>query len=229
MGLLPHLLPDMSPSQTGGHATSSAALGGKIRDKPGLGPRRNAGGRSPGGEIGARFSCRRDPVKTFAIHAKDRLGKLELWSCRICSSPKPRCSRDICSACGCLRMRRTADDETPPEKFNLSAKAATCGHAFGLRYSSHPFRTSCEARLGQAIPLRTSRGCLRRNPEVRGRIRRLPGDAASRRIERNVAGPQRPTATRILTSRLAPIFSAHDTLFTSGSLGRYCTHDPLPS
>ena len=222
MGLLPHLLPGYVSVSDGRTRDKFGKLwGGKIRDKPGLDARGMLAAAAQG-KLRALYVVGANPVKTFAIDAKARLGKLELLVVQDLFLTETAMLADIVLPAAAAYEKNGTMTNTAGEVQLVRKGGDVMGTRSDfdiLRILSHQL---AKHGLGQAIPLRT--------PE-----------AAFDEIRKSVAGYDVSLATLLLgeSERTLPvstangnanfdvpagaIFSAHDTLFTSGSLGRYCT------
>jgi NADH-quinone oxidoreductase subunit G len=221
MGLLPHLLPGYASVSDGRTRDKLGKLWGhKLRDKPGLDARGMLEAAAKG-KLRALYVVGANPVKTFAVDAKDRLGKLDLLVVQDLFLTETAKLADIVLPAAAAYEKNGTMTNTAGE-VQLVRKG---GDVMGTRSDFDIFRILSHqlARhgLGQAIPLRT--------PE-----------AAFDEIRKSVAGYSVSLTTLLLgeSDRTLPvstangnpifdvpagaIFSAHDTLFTSGSLGRYC-------
>ena len=145
------------------------------------------------------------------------------WSCRICSSPKPRKLADIVLPAAVRLRKKRHDDQHRRRSATRAQGRRRDGHAHGLRHPAHPFAPTRAARARAGHPPAHARSCLRRNSASGAGYDLAHGHPAARRSRANFAGLRPPMATRTSTSRVGSIFSSHDTLFTSGSLSRYCT------
>ncbi len=174
------------------------------------------------GKLRALYVVGANPVKTFAIDAKDRLGKLDLLVVQDLFLTETAKLADIVLPAASAYEKNGTMTNTAGEVQLVRKGGDVMGTRSDfdiLRILSHQL---AKHGLGQAIPLRT--------PE-----------AAFDEIRQSVAGYGVSMATLLLgeAERTLPvstangnanfdapagaIFSAHDTLFTSGSLGRYCT------
>jgi NADH-quinone oxidoreductase subunit G len=222
MGLLPHLLPGCASVSDGRTRDKLGKLwGGKLRDKPGLDARGMLAAAAQG-KLRALYVVGANPVKTFAIEAKDRLGKLDLLVVQDLFLTETAKLADIVLPAAAAYEKNGTMTNTAGQVQLVRKGGDVMGTRSDfdiLRILSHQL---AKHGLGPAIPLRT--------PE-----------AAFDEIRSSVAGYGVSMATLLLgeSERTSPvstangdpnfdvpvsaIFSAHDTLFTSGSLGRYCT------
>src|SRR5258707_2053681 len=222
MGLLPHMLPGYIPfSDSNARAKFGKLWGGKLSEKPGLDARGMLAAAAKG-KLHALYVVGANPVKTFGVDAKDRLGKLELLVVQDLFLTETAQLADIVLPAASAYEKNGTMTNTAGEVQLVRKGGDVMGTRSDfdiLRILSHQL---AKHGLGQAIPLR--------NPE-----------AAFDEIRKSVAGYDVSLAALLLgeSERTLPvstangnanfdvpagaIFSAHDTLFTSGSLGRYCT------
>jgi len=133
------------------------------------------------GQLRALYVVGANPVKTFAIDAKDRLGKLELLVVQDLFLTETAMLADIVLPAAAAYEKNGTMTNTAGE-VQLVRKGGDVMARVRTSIIFASFRTSLRSTGSGSDPPAHSRSCLRRNPEVRGRIRRLPGDAASRRI-----------------------------------------------
>jgi predicted molibdopterin-dependent oxidoreductase YjgC len=222
MGLLPDMLPGyLSVKDMQTRVKFSALWGAKLSDKPGM----NARGMLAAavrGQLHALYVVGANPVKTFGISATERLGKLDLLVVQDLFLTETAQLADIVLPAAAVYEKNGTMTNTSGE-VQLVRKG---GDVMGTRSDFDILRILSYQlalrEIGKAIPLRT--------PE-----------AAFDEIRKVVPGYNLGMATLLLgeAERTAPvsaandganfdvpagsIFSSHDTLFTSGSLSRYCT------
>jgi NADH-quinone oxidoreductase subunit G len=221
MGLQPNLLPGYVPvSDAKAREKFGKLWGTKLSDKPGLDARGMLAA-AASGKLHALYVVGANPVNTFAVDAKDKLGKLDLLIVQDLFLTETAKLADIVFPAASAYEKNGTMTNTAGE-LQLVRKG---GDVMGtrsdydiLRILSHQLAAQ---NLGQAIRLR--------NPE-----------AAFDEIRQSVAGYGVSMPTLLLgeAEKTSPvsklngnsnfdvpagsIFSAHDTLFTSGTLGRYC-------
>jgi NADH-quinone oxidoreductase subunit G len=222
MGLLPHLLPGYTPLSDGKAREKFQKIWGvKPPEKPGLDARGMLAGANKG-KLRALYVVGANPVKTFGIDVKDRLGKLDLLVVQDLFLTETAKVADIVLPAASAYEKNGTMTNTAGEVQLVRKGGDVMGTRSDfdiLRILSHQL---AQLGLGQPIRLRTP-------------------DAAFDEIRQAVAGYSVSTATLLLgeAERTSPvstlngnarfdvpagsIFSAHDTLFTSGTLGRYCT------
>jgi NADH-quinone oxidoreductase subunit G len=222
MGLLPHLLPGYTPLSDGKAREKLQKIWGvKPPEKPGLDARGMLAGANKG-KLRALYVVGANPVKTFGIDVKDRLGKLDLLVVQDLFLTETAKAADIVLPAASAYEKNGTMTNTAGEVQLVRKGGDVMGTRSDfdiLRILSHQL---AQLGLGQAIRLRT--------PE-----------SAFDEIRQAVAGYGVSTATLLLgeAERTSPvstlngnarfevpagsIFSAHDTLFTSGTLGRYCS------
>ncbi|MFZ3215427.1 MAG: molybdopterin-dependent oxidoreductase, partial [Candidatus Acidiferrales bacterium] len=221
MGVLPDRLPGYAPlSDAGERARYGKIWGAEIPSAPGLTARAMMEA-AVGGKLKALYVVGANPVKTFGVAQPDRLGGLELLVVHDLFLTETAQRADVVfpaassyekdgtltNTAGEVQMtHRSIDPQGPRSDFDL------------LRILSHQL-----GMLGVGAPIRL------RTPE-----------AAFDEIRQNVPGYDLPVSS--LLGGGAPhsaatckspepsydvpvgnIFSANDFLFTSGSLGRYCS------
>jgi len=222
LGLMPHLLPGYaSVADAKAREKFAKIWGAKLSDKPGLDARGMLAATAKG-KLRALYVVGANPVKTFGVEVKDRLGKLDLLVVQDLFLTETAKLADIVLPAAAAYEKNGTMTNTAGEVQLVRKGGDVMGTRSDfdiLRILSHQLS---QQGLGQAIRLRT--------PE-----------AAFDEIRQVVAGYGIPLATLLLgeaepTSPVSAangnarfdvpagtIFSAHDTLFTSGSLGRYCT------
>ncbi|MGH9593010.1 MAG: molybdopterin oxidoreductase family protein, partial [Bryobacteraceae bacterium] len=222
MGLLPNLLPGYAPIADARARERFANLwGAKISEKPGL-DARGMMAAAASGKLSALYVVGANPVKTFEVTAADRLGKLSLLIVQDLFLTETAMLADIVLPAASAYEKNGTATNTAGELQQVRKGADVMGTRSDfdiLRILSHQL---AQQGLGQPIRLRTA-------------------DAAFEEIRQSVTGYKVPMATLLLGEAeatapvsttngnanfdVAPrsIFSSHDTLFTSGTLGRYCT------
>jgi NADH-quinone oxidoreductase subunit G len=222
MGVLPGLLPGYA--QVGDAAARDKfgkLWGAKLPDKPGLSAQAMLAA-AVSGQLRALYVVGANPVKTFRIETKDRLGKLDLLVVQDLFLTETAKLADIVLPAASAYEKNGTMTNTAGEVQLVRKGGDVMGTRTDfdiLRILSHQL---AQQGLGQAIRLRT--------PNV-----------AFDEIRQSVAGYNFPMTTLFLgeAERTSPIstangnarfdvpagaiFSAHDTLFTSGTLGRYCS------
>jgi len=222
LGLAPLLLPGYASVADAKACEKFAKIwGAKLSDKPGLDARGMLAATAKG-KLRALYVVGANPVKTFGVDVKDRLGKLDLLVVQDLFLTETAKLADIVLPAAAAYEKNGTMTNTAGEVQLVRKGGDVMGTRSDfdiLRILSHQLS---QQGLGQAIRLRT--------PE-----------AAFDEIRQVVAGYEISLATLLLgeAERTSPvsmangnarfdvppgaIFSAHDTLFTSGSLGRYCT------
>jgi NADH-quinone oxidoreductase subunit G len=222
MGQLPDKLPGyVSVKDAGAREKFAALWGAKLPEKPGTNARGMLAAAAKG-ELRALYVVGANPVKTFGISATDRLGKLELLVVQdLFLTETARLADIVLPAASAYEKNGTMTNSAG--EVQLVRKG---GDVMGTRSDFDILRILsfqlAQHGLGQAIRLR--------NPE-----------AAFDEIRQSVPGYNLAMATLLLgeaeqTSPVSAandkanfdvpvgsIFSSGDTLFTSGSLSRYCT------
>ncbi len=222
MGQLPDMLPGYVPVTDAKAREKFGALwGAKLPEKPGLNARGMLAAAAKG-ELHALYVVGANPVKTFGVSATGRLGKLDLLIVQDLFLTETAQLADIVLPAAAAYEKNGTMTNTAGE-VQLVRKG---GDVMGTRSDFDILRILsfqlAQHGLGQAIRLRT--------PE-----------AAFDEIRQSVPGYNLAMATLLLgeAERTSPvssangnakfdvpagsIFSSGDTLFTSGSLSRYCT------
>ncbi len=222
MGVLPDRLPGYASVGDAAARESFGKLwGAGLPERPGLNAREMLAA-APEGKLKALYVVGANPVKTFAVPAPDRLGGLELLVVQEMFLTETAARADIVLPATCAYekdgtltntagevqlLRKTADVMGPRSDFDI------------LRILSHQL---ARLGLGRAIHLRTPEAAFE---EIRHSV---PGYDVS--LANLFAGGAEPSAPHLAANGQAPydvpaeaIFSSRDTLFTSGTLSRYCT------
>jgi NADH-quinone oxidoreductase subunit G len=221
MGLLPNLLPGyVSVGNTKAREDFGELWSAKLPEKPGLDARAMLSA-AKAGTLHALYVVGANPVKTFGISAKDRLGKLGLLIVQDLFLTETAQLADIILPAASAYEKNGTMTNTAGE-VQLVRKG---GDVMGTRSDLDIFRILSyqlsQHGLGQTIRLRAA-------------------DAVFEEIRKAVPGYKISVPTLLLgeAERTAPvasangnagfdvpanaIFSAGDTLFTSGSLTPYC-------
>jgi len=222
MGQLPDMLPGYLPITDNAARKKFAALWeAKLPEKPGMNARGMLAAAAKG-DLHALYVVGANPVKTFGISATGRLGKLDLLVVQDLFLTETAQLADIVLPAAAAYEKNGTMTNTAGE-VQLVRKG---GDVMGTRSDFDILRILSYQLalrgLGQAIKHRTS-------------------DAVFDEIRQSVPGYKLPMATLLLgeAERTSPvssangnanfdvpagsIFSSGDTLFTSGSLSRYCT------
>ena len=222
MGLLPGMLPGYAGVGDASARDKFGKLwGAKLPEKPGLDARGMLAS-AANGKLKALYVVGANPVKTFGVSAKDRLGKLDLLIVQDLFLTETAQLADIVLPAAAAYEKNGTMTNTAGEVQLVRKGGDVMGTRSDfdiLRILSHQL---AKQGLGPAITLRTP-------------------DAAFDEIRQSVAGYGVSMPTLLLgeAERTSPvstangnakfdvpagaIFSSHDTLFTSGSLGRYCS------
>jgi NADH-quinone oxidoreductase subunit G len=221
MGLLPSMLPGhVSIEDAQARKKFGDLWGAQLPDRPGLDARGMLAAANSG-KLRALYVVGSNPVKTFGIEANERLGKLDFLVVQDLFLTETAKLADIVLPVAAAYEKNGTMTNTSGEVQLVRKGGDVMGTRSDfdiLRILSHQL---AQQGLGSAIRLRS--------PE-----------AAFDEIRRAVAGYGVSMATLLLgeAERTSPIstangnakfdvpagsiFSAHDTLFTSGTLGRYC-------
>ncbi len=220
MGLLPDRLPGYAwQSDAADREAFGKLWGATLPEKPGMDARQMLAA-ATSGMLKALYVVGANPFKTFGTSA--RPAGLELLVVQELFLTETAQHADIVLPAACAYEKNGTVTNTSGEVQLLRKAIETMGTRTDfdiLRIVSHQL---ARAGLGKAIALRTPEAALdeiRRS--VRGYDVSLPG-LLSGGAERTA-----PAATvnghKLSDVPAESIFSARDTLFTSGTLGRYCT------
>jgi len=221
MGLLPDRLPGYAPaSDASARASFGELWGAMLPAQPGLSARQMLDAAAVG-RLKALYVVGANPVKTFGVPAGDRLGGLELLVVQEMFLTETSQRADIVLPAACAYEKDGTVTNTAGEVQLVRKAADVMGPRSDfdiLRILSHQL---ARLALGRAISFRTPEAAFE---EVR---RVVPGYNIS--WANLLAGGAEPSAPRPPTDGRAQydvpadaIFSSRDTLFTSGTLGRYC-------
>jgi NADH-quinone oxidoreductase subunit G len=222
MGLVPHLLPGYVPlSDARGRDKFGRIWGAKLPDKPGLDARGMLAA-AANGKLRALYVVGANPVKTFGVNADKRLGKLDLLIVQDLFLTETAALADIVLPAASAYEKNGSVTNTAGEVQLVRKGGDVMGTRSDfdiLRILSHQL---AQLDLGQAIRLRTPEAAF---DEIR---KLVPGyDIHMATLLLGEAERTSPVSTANGNAGYdvpaGAIFSAHDTLFTSGTLGRYCT------
>ncbi|HXC31118.1 MAG TPA: NADH-quinone oxidoreductase subunit NuoG [Verrucomicrobiae bacterium] len=222
MGLLPDMLPGYVPlADARAREKFSALWGAKLPEKPGLNARGMLAAAAKG-DLHALYVVGANPVKTFGVSATGKLGKLDLLIVQDLFLTETAQLADIVLPAASAYEKNGTMTNTAGEVQLVRKGGDTMGTRSDfdiLRILSYQL---AQHGLGKAIPQRTP-------------------DAVFEEIRLSVKGYDLAMAALLLgeAERTTPvssvngnanfdvpagtIFSSRDTLFTSGSLTRYCT------
>ncbi len=222
MGLLPDRLPGYAPVE---ESTARKAFGklweALLPEKPGLNARQMLDAALTG-KLKALYVVGANPVKTFGLAAADRLGGLELLVVHEMFLTETARRADIVLPAACAYEKDGTVTNTAGEVQLLRKAAEVMGPRTDLDILRILTHQLARLGLGRGIHLRTPETAFE---EIRNNVpgyevswaNLLTGGA-------EVSHPDWPTDGRAPYDVPAgAIFSSRDTLFTSGSLGRYCT------
>jgi NADH-quinone oxidoreductase subunit G len=221
MGVLPDRLPGYSALSDGYERERFAKLwGGPISDKPGLtAPQMMEAAAS--GKLKALYVVGSNPAKTFKVAQADKLGGLDLLVVHDMFLTETALRADVVlpaassyekdgtltNTAGEVQMtHRSIDPQGPRSDFDL------------IRILSHQLGM---LGLGAPIKLRTAEAAfdeIRQN--VAGYDISFAGLLAGAALQNNAGTKARDAAYDVPVGN---IFSSNDFLFTSGTLGRYCS------
>ncbi len=222
MGLLPERLPGYASLDDPAALESFGKLwGAPLPERPGLDARQMLDA-ALAGKLKALYVVGANPVKTFGLPAGDRLGGLELLVVHEMFLTETAARADIVLPAACAYEKDGTVTNTAGEVQLLRRGADVMGPRTDfdiLRILSHQL---AKLGVGRAIQLRTPEAAFE---EIRRCVRGYDVPLASL-----LAGGAEPSVPSLPPNGRAPydvrtgaIFSSRDTLFTSGSLGRYCT------
>ena len=220
-GLLPDRLPGYAPLGNAGERARFAKLwGAEISAQPGKNAREMMAA-AASGKLKALYVVGANPVKTFRIAAADRFAGLDLLVVHEMFLTETAQRADVVLPAACVyekegtvtntageiqRTARAVDAQGPRSDFDL------------LRILMHQL---AQLGLGAAPRLRTPEAVFE---EIREQVRGYGVSSANLLAggaER--ATPGTPAVENGYDLPAGLVFSSEDTLFTSGSLGRYCT------
>ena len=222
MGLLPGRLPGYARvSDAAAREAFGKLWGAPIPAEPGLDARQMLDAALVG-KLKALYVVGANPVKTFGLAAADRLGKLDLLVVHELFLTETAQRADIVLPAASAYEKDGTMTNTAGDVQLLRKAAEVMGTRTDfdlLRLLSHLL---AKQGAGRAIPLRTPEAAL---DEIRRNVR---GYDVS--VESLLAGGAQASAPLSPANGRArydvpvgAIFSSRDTLFTSGSLSRYCT------
>jgi predicted molibdopterin-dependent oxidoreductase YjgC len=222
MGLLPDTLPGYaSLKDVKQREQFGEAWGAKLPDKPGMNARGMLAAAAKG-TLRALYVVGANPVKTFGVSAKDRLGKLDLLVVQDLFLTETAQLADIVLPASSAYEKNGTMTNSAGE-VQLVRKG---GDVMGTRSDFDILRILsfqlAQHGLGKAIRLQKPDDAF---DEIR---RTVPGyNLAMATLLLGEAEPTLPVAPANGNAGFdvpaGSIFSSNDTLFTSGSLGRYCS------
>jgi NADH-quinone oxidoreductase subunit G len=222
LGLVPHLLPGYAAvSDAKAREKFGKLWGAKLPDKSGLDARGMLAAAAKG-KLSALYVVGANPVKTFGVDAKGRLGKLDLLIVQDLFLTETAQLADIVLPAASAYEKNGTMTNTAGEVQLVRKGGDVMGSRSDfdiLRILSHQL---AQHELGQAIRLRTPEAAF---DEIRQTVAGYNVSQAALLL--GEAERTSPVSTANGSAKfdvpVGSIFSAHDTLFTSGSLGRYCT------
>jgi NADH-quinone oxidoreductase subunit G len=222
MAVLPGMLPGYAMIEDAKAREKFGALwGGKISDKPGMDARAMLAA-AASGKLHALYVVGANPVKTFGVNATDRLGKLDLLVVQDLFLTETAKLADIVLPAASAYEKNGTVTNTAGEVQLVRKGGDVMGTRSDfdiLRILSHQLAAQ---GLGQAIRLRTPEAAF---DEIRQSVAGY--NVSMTTLTLGEAERTSPVSTANGNARfdvpVGAIFSAHDTLFTSGTLGRYCS------
>ena len=221
MGLLPHLLPGYSLLDDAQARERFGKLwGAQLPGKPGLDARSMVAA-AANGKLSALYVAGANPVKTFKVSPGERFGKLEFLVVQDLFLTETAALADVVLPAASAYEKNGTMTNTAGEVQLVRQGGDVMGTRSDfdiLRLLSHQL---AREGLGHPIGLRTPEAAFE---EIRQLV---PGYDISRATlllgAAEMTSPVPPADGRASFDAAAgAIFSAHDTLFTSGTLGRYC-------
>jgi len=221
MGVLPDRLPGYAPVSDASARESFGQLWGvALPAQPGLTARQMLDA-ATAGRMKALYVVGANPVKTFGVSEAGRLGGLELLVIHEMFLTETAERADVVFPAACAYEKDGTVTNTAGEVQLLRKAADAMGPRTDfdvLRLLSHQL---ARLGMGRAIPFRTPEAAFE---EIRQAV---PGYGVS--WANLLAGGAEPSAPHPPADARAAydvpagaIFSSRDTLFTSGTLGRYC-------
>src|SRR6202166_1231048 len=222
MGQLPDLLPGyVSVTDANAREKFAALWGTKLPEKPGMNARGMLASAAKG-QLHALYVVGANPVKTFGVSASGRLGKLDLLIVQdLFLTETAQLADIVLPAAAAYEKNGTMTNSAGEVQLVLKG-----GDVMGTRSDFDILRILSYQLglrgLGQAIKLRTPEAAF---DEIR---KSVPGyDLAMATLFLGEAERTAPVSAANDTANFdvpaGSIFSSGDTLFTSGSLSRYCT------
>ena len=224
MGVLPDRLPGYAPLSTIQASARASEKSGaaKFQSKPGLTARAMMEA-AVAGKLKALYVVGANPVKTFGVAQPDRLAGLELLVVHDMFLTETALRADVVLPAASTyekdgTMTNTAGEVQTDASLGRRARAAQ-----RFRPAPHPFAPARNARTRPPIQLRTPEAAF---DEIRQHVAGYDLSHASllggRRGSRNRSSCK-VNGIDLTTCRPARFFRRHDYLFTSGTLGRYCS------
>jgi NADH-quinone oxidoreductase subunit G len=220
-GVFPDRLPGYAQLADGAERSRYSKLwGGEISATPGLSARQMMDA-AASGKLKALYVVGANPVKTFGVNQGDKLGGLELLIVQDLFLNETAQRADVIlpaassyekdgtmtSTSGEMQTtHRSIDPQGPRSDFDL------------IRILSYQLS---QLGMGPAIRLRTPEAALEEIRENVPGYRVSAANLMAGGAERTAAGPQLPESSYSIQAGV--IFSTQDSLFTSGTLGRYCS------
>ena len=222
MGLLPGMLPGYaSVGDAKARDKFGKLWGASLPAKPGLDARGMLAA-AASGKLHALYVVGANPVKSFAMNATERLGKLELLVVQDLFLTETAKLADIVFPSASAYEKNGTVTNTSGEVQLVRKGGDVMGTRSDfdiLRILSHQL---AQQGLGEAIRLRTPEAAF---DEIRQSVAGYNFSMTT--LTLGEAERTSPVSTANGNAKfdvpLGAIFSAHDTLFTSGTLGRYCT------
>jgi len=222
MGLLPGMLPGyVSVEDAKAREKFGALWGAKLSDKPGL-DARGMMAAALSGKLRATYVVGANPVKTFGIDAGERLGKLDFLVVQDLFLTETAKLADVVLPAAAAYEKNGTMTNTSGEVQLVRKGGDVMGTRSDfdiLRILSHQL---AQQKIGKAIPLRTPEAAF---DEIRAAV--VGYNVSKSTLTLGEAERTSPLSSANGNAKFdvpaGSIFSSHDTLFTSGSLGRYCT------
>jgi len=221
MGLLPGMLPGYASVEDAHLREKFGGLwGAKLPAKPGLDARGMLSA-AASGKLHALYVVGANPVKTFGIEANDRLGKLDFLVVQDLFLTETAKLADIVLPAAAAYEKNGTVTNTSGEVQLVRKGGDVMGTRTDfdiLRILSHQL---AQQGLGSAIRLRSPEAAF---DEIRQAVAGYGVSMST--LFLGEAERTSPVSTANGNAKfdvpVGSIFSAHDTLFTSGTLGRYC-------
>ncbi|MGD0909179.1 MAG: NADH-quinone oxidoreductase subunit NuoG [Candidatus Acidiferrales bacterium] len=221
MGLLPGMLPGyVSVDDAQAREKFHGLWGAKLSANPGLDSKGMLSA-AVSGKLHALYVVGANPVKTFGIEAKERLGKLDFLVVQDLFLTETAKLADIILPAAAAYEKNGTMTNTSGEVQLVRKGGDVMGTRSDfdiLRILSHQL---AQQGLGSAIRLRSPEAAF---DEIRQAVAGY--DVSMTTLLLGEAERTSPVSTANGNAKFdvpsGSIFSAHDTLFTSGTLGRYC-------
>ena len=174
------------------------------------------------GKLKALYVVGANPVKTFGVAQPDRLAGLDLLVVHDLFLTETAQRADVVLPAASTYEKDGTLTNTAGEVQADAPRGRRAGPAQRFRSAAHSFAPARHARARHADQTAHARSCVRRNPPACRGLRSFAARACSA-AARNLRRPACKVAEASYDVPAGAVFSSHDYLFTSGTLGRYCS------